>query len=48
MAAAENHLIELLPRAERARLKALAEAVDLTLSTVLLGVMRSGATGRGR
>ena len=35
MPAVENHLLELLPRAERARLRALAEPVDLMLSTVL-------------
>ena len=35
MAAAENHLIELLPRAERRRLLALCEPVDLQLSDVL-------------
>ena len=35
MAAAENHLFELLPRAERARLKAMAQPVELVLSTVL-------------
>jgi CRP-like cAMP-binding protein len=33
--AAENHLIERLPRAEQARLKAMAEPVELVLSTVL-------------
>ena len=35
MAAAENHLIDLLPRADRRRLLALCETVDLTLSEVL-------------
>jgi CRP-like cAMP-binding protein len=33
--AAENHLIELLPRADRKRLLALCEPVDLTLSDIL-------------
>ena len=35
MSADENHLIELLPRAERNRLRALAESVELHLSEVL-------------
>jgi CRP-like cAMP-binding protein len=35
VAAPENHLIELLPRMERARLLALSEAVPLVLSEVL-------------
>ncbi|HXC07370.1 MAG TPA: Crp/Fnr family transcriptional regulator [Steroidobacteraceae bacterium] len=35
MAAAENHLIDLLPRADRRRLLALSETVDLVLSQVL-------------
>jgi CRP-like cAMP-binding protein len=35
MAAAENHLIELLPRPDRRRLLAVSETVDLLLSEVL-------------
>ncbi len=35
MAAAENHLIELLPRQDRQRLLAICEPVDLVLSEVL-------------
>jgi CRP-like cAMP-binding protein len=35
MAAAENHLIDLLPRSDRRRLLALCEPVDLALSDVL-------------
>ena len=35
MAAAENHLFELLPRSDRGRLRALAEPVQLVLSGVL-------------
>lgn len=33
--AADNHLIDLLPRADRARLRALAQPVDLELASVL-------------
>ena len=35
MAAAQNHLIELLPRADRARLLAICEPVELVLAEVL-------------
>ncbi len=35
MAAAQNHLIELLPRADRARLLAICEPVELALAEVL-------------
>jgi hypothetical protein len=35
MAAVENHLIELLPRADRRRLLAVCETVELVLSQVL-------------
>src|ERR1700736_2826109 len=43
MAAGENHLIELLPRADRRRLLAICEPVDLVLSEVLC---RSGERTR--
>src|SRR6202161_4948807 len=36
MASVENHLIELLPRADRRRLLAVCETVDLVLSQVLI------------